>query len=132
MVSLELMHYDVVSSQLSYKKPEQESMEVESTYKFTVEYSEKNEQCVAHLKQSLRERGEDPAVSIEVGIDGFFSCSGVNTSEDQKIAHILAYRRLFPYVQSKIFQLATTVGMPPILVPEDNTMTPERINQALL
>ncbi len=125
MVSLKLKHkaYNKIHLEAAIR-PEKE-IKVEGLFSFNVDYNDDHTNCVATLKQELR---SDPVDELTIAVEclGTFECSGIESDDDKKQAHVLAYHYLFPYVQSLISGLTVNAGLPPVLI-EIADMKPENV-----
>lgn len=92
---------------------------LENLYHFNVAYNGDNSGCKATLLQIGRAEGAPEMFSFEVEMTGFFSCEGLQSTEDQRQAHVLAYQLLFPHMQAFIRTLTTQAGMPPLMLVPD-------------
>ena len=103
-------------SDLQFKAlPVKEGIKIQNSFDFRVEYSDDRSRCVARLIQT--EAAEDTSqFFLRVEMRGFFRCEGVQTDDDRRLAHVCAYRWLFPHMQAFIRELTTASGMPPLMV----------------
>lgn len=91
-------------------------MQIDSRFSFNVQYADKNEFCVATLRQELVYRDDPNKFHIIVESIGNFACEGISSENDKKQAHIQAYTLLFPYVQNMVGQLAISAGLPRLMI----------------
>lgn len=91
-------------------------LEMKSNFNFSVKYAPNNQSCVATVYQSFEDKSQEEAFSVSVTLEGIFSCQGVETGEDKKAVHLMAYEALFPYLQSVVGQLFASTGIPGFMV----------------
>lgn len=120
MIYIDLKKTEISSVDISYKKPTGDAIQLETRYKYNVEYSEDSTSCIAHLTQIIQERCDTPSLLIKVKMNGYFTCTGVKLDDDKRACHVLAYQNLFPYMQSAFSTLSTAIGLPNIIIPKDH------------
>lgn len=95
---------------------EGDEVEIESAFQFSVSYNEDNSACRANIKQVLQHKNDPSQLKIEIEGTGYFTCDGVESKQQEKDAHAMAYALLFPYVQSLIARLTLEAGVPPLMI----------------
>lgn len=89
---------------------------VEARYGFDVAYNGDRSECQATFQQEGRAVGAPEQFYFEVTMLGIFACEGIQTDEDKRQAHVLAYQLLFPHMQAFIRTLTTQSGMAPLML----------------
>lgn len=88
---------------------------VNNSYNFRMDYADDNSRCVATLIHTSASE-DASALYIRVEMRGFFACEGIDSDDDKRVAHVLAYQALFPHMQAFIRTLTCDAGLPPLMV----------------
>jgi preprotein translocase subunit SecB len=100
-----------------FNMDESGEIEIECSYTFEVSYIEEKKKMVVNFEQKAINNAAPEKLSITIKLTGYFSYDNIETDDDRKVAHVLAYQQLFPYAQSIASFLTTTSGAPPLLIP---------------
>lgn len=123
-LSLDRQTFKEVQMQIEIKEDTQ--IEVMTRYSFDVRYSDDNSSCLAHLRQEAKSKDDSSKFYILVDGLGQFSCEGITSDEDKKIAHVQAYTLLFPYIQKMVETMASSAGSSPLMI-KMAKMSPEDV-----
>lgn len=113
---LQLINQHAIKLHLNVDLKENQTLELENRFNFNVSYSDDNSQCKAILNTEVRSKDDPDTLFISVEIEGLFICDNIDNEEAKKEAHVLAYTLLFPYVQYMVSNIATSAGLPPIMI----------------
>lgn len=116
MVMLNLERWMFKDIQLHIDMEENMEVELESEFSMNLNYNEDNTICIAEIIQEVAYKKKPSVFQIKIIGVGHFSCEGLNSDEDKKQAHVIAYNFLFPYVQSMISNLTVNAGFPPLMI----------------
>ncbi len=117
MVQINLIRQQLKTVEFVCNIPQSKQLKIDHPFSFRVGYADQNTRCRAHLQQCALSKESSEEFRVTVDIFGFFTCSGIQTEEDKREAHIQAYQQLFPYAQSLISYLAANAGIPSFMVP---------------
>lgn len=113
---LQLINQHAIRLHLNVDIKENQTLELENRFNFNVTYSDDNSKCKAVLNTEVRSRDNPDTLFITVEIEGLFTCENIDDEDAKKQAHVLAYTLLFPYAQYMVANLATSAGLPPIMI----------------
>ena len=116
MVRLTLKKQAVREMHFTLNLTEDSRIEMENTINFSVDYLDDNQRCIAKYRQIAREKAFTPRLAIEVEMRGIFACEEIFGEEDKKLAHVLAYEALFPYMQAVFSQITLNAGLPAMML----------------
>lgn len=103
-----------------------EEVKLKSTFNISLKFADDRSSAIALYTQKLEEDSEAQRLLLEVSLESVFSCENINTDTDKRLAHIDAYKQLFPYMQVMIAQLVSMAGFPPLTIQQDK-IVPENI-----
>lgn len=109
-----LLHADFLPAQ-----GKNDSLEVNFRYNFNVSYADDNRHCKATLEQIVQAVDDPQQFSINVEIEGIFETDLITNDDEKKEVHVKSYYSLFPYAQLLIYQMSTSAGFPPLMIPPD-------------
>ena len=105
------------------------NLEIEAPLTWRVEFTENNDKCIAYLEQRAVCNSSPEIFNIKVCITGVFACSGIESEDDKKVVHVMAYHQIFPYIQSTFSYLTGITGLPPLMLPQVDTKPEDVIFQ---
>ena len=118
MLQTQKVVYPKIQSLIDIK--DEGTIEIENRFGLTVDFDEKQENCMATFNVSAICKDHPEWFSVTVQVLGFFNCGKVKTDIEKKNVHAEAYDILFPYMQSIIAELTTKAGMPPFMLEKVN------------
>lgn len=123
---VQLKHQAIKEVYFSFNPLDNNSIDLESNFDFSVSYSPENDRCIATLVNRVRAQENPDILDVSVRIVGNFALSGIDSLESKKAAHIRAYELLFPYSQSIIAELFMKAGMAPLMINMEQ-MNPNKV-----
>ncbi len=101
-------------------------IEMTNRFHFHVNFSDDNRSCRAELYQSAQKKDDPDQLFLSGAIVGIFRLEGMETDQDKRVAHVLCYDQLFPYLQSMLTFVASGSGLPAFLI-QKRAMDPNQI-----
>lgn len=90
-------------------------LKIKTQFSSVVMYDKDNNKCKCITTAELKPEELDVNFNVSISVSGIFTC---NEIKDRKELHIVACKKLFPYVQTSITSFMTLVGFPNFLVEE--------------
>lgn len=114
MLTTQKIYYPKINSEINI--PEDSTIEIQNALSLNIDYSKKNQACVASFDVSSVCNEHPDWFSIKIQVIGIFGYDKADTIEEKKFIHKEAYDMLFPYAQSMVSDLTTKAGHPPFIL----------------
>lgn len=114
MVQVNLISHKLQDLQFFNKLEKPGQVALESSFSFSVNFTQDNSKCAAKLYQCVKDKRDDAnhRFFISVEMTGLFEVADLVTDEDKKDVHVLCYQQLFPYAEIAARQTCAMGGMP--------------------
>lgn len=114
MAELTMLAHKLQDLQFFNKLEKPGQVGLESSFSFSVNFTQDNSQCMAKLYQCVKDKTDGPnhGFFISVELTGIFKVEGPVTDEDKKDIHVSCYQQLFPYAETAASQICAMGGMP--------------------
>ena len=89
---------------------------INNSFSLEVNYAEKENICVATLKNKTYAQEDPENFKISLELQGLFQCGMISSDSEKQKAHIQIYQYLFPYAQMMIADLSVKAGLPMLMV----------------
>ncbi len=114
MAQVNIISHKLQDLQFFNKLEKPGQVALESSFSFSVNFTQDNTKCVAKLYQCVKDKSDDANHNffISVEMTGLFAVEGPVTDEDKKDIHVSCYQQLFPYAEMAARQTCAMGGMP--------------------
>lgn len=106
---------------------ENKTIHLEIRYDFKVANNTDKRHSIANIKYYIEDSDKQSLFNLVVGYEGIIEHDLIETDDNVKEIHVLAYEMLFPYIQAIVSQTAINAGLPSLMIPKDR-LTIDRVS----
>ena len=117
MANASLLSHKVQEIHLVNRLEAPGQIQLDSSFSLNVSFAPDGTRCIGKLQQTLRDKefaGGKFTMTIEMV--GSFACAGAVTDEVKRQIHTEVYDQLFPHMQAQCANLATSSGIPGLML----------------